>query len=94
MLKQGHGKVKIIVRNQMRRNKPVVETWVGGRWRTYSVSNADWDERVCVYTSICVYMSVCLCISVCVCVSVEKCHWPPLVKQFPHGCTEGIKKIY
>ena len=69
MLKQGHGKVKIIVRNQMRRNKPVVETWVGGRWRTYSVSHADWDERVCVYTSICVYMSVCLCISVCVCVS-------------------------
>ena len=42
----------------MRRNKPVVETWVGGRWRTYSVSHADWDERVCVYTSVCVYMSV------------------------------------
>ena len=53
----------------MRRNKPVVETWVGGRWKTYSVPHANWDECVCVcvYMSVCVYMFVCVCISLCVC---------------------------
>ena len=62
----------------MRRNKPVVETWIGGRWKMYSVPHANWDECVCVY--------------VCVCVSVEKCHWPPSGKQFQCGCTEQIFK--
>ena len=88
MLKQGHGKVKIIFRNQMKGIKPVVETWVGGRWRMHSVSHVDWDERVCVYMFLCVYVFV----YICVCVSVEKCHWPPSGKQFQHGCTEEILK--
>ena len=54
----------------------------------YSVSQADWDEQVCVYRSLCVYVFV----YICVCVSVEKCHWPPSGKQFQHGCTEEILK--
>ena len=32
----------------------------------YSVSQADWDEQVCVYRSLCVYVFVFVYICVCV----------------------------
>lgn len=56
----------------------------------YSVSHADWDERVCIY--VCVCICLCVCVYLCVCESVEKCHWPPSGKQFQHGCIEQIFK--
>ena len=46
----------------------------------------------CVYIRLFVCICLCVCVYLSVCVSVEKCHWPPSGKQFPHGCTEGIKK--